>query len=152
MAGINEQLTRHANRALITFNGIELGEALSVSVQEDSGAQGLYHIGSTYAKEHYHSQVRVNVSINRVVWDTDVLTELGLLEHELIKLPTFDLTAVEGPDGAPTELFSVVKCTLTGRSITVTANQPISNNVTAMGIQVSTSDIGQVSQATPPAA
>lgn len=147
MAGINEQHTRHANRATVSFIPpgssvpVQIGEATNINVQEDSGPQGAYFIGSAYPREHYHTQYRCNISIGRIAWDEDALNQFDLVTNELIKLSTFDLTANEGPNLKT--LFDVTGITLGGRSLTISANQPISTNVQGQGLYLSTTDMAQ---------
>jgi len=136
MAALDTQNTRHANRCRVVVNGETLAEGQDVTVQEAGGTQGIYTIGDVYPKEHVHNQYSVQVTIGTLYWKENALELFSPNERggELVQLPTFDIEAYDESDGST--LFVVRDCTLTNRSISIRANQPVVRNVSILGIRV----------------
>jgi hypothetical protein len=134
MAAINDQNTRHANRCRLVLDGETIAEGLNLSVQEQGGTQGIYTVGSEYAREHVHNQYSVNVQISALWWKDNYLNRLSVGGGELVNLPTVDVEAYDESDGST--LWVVRTCTFVSRSVTVNVNQPLQRNVQLMGIRV----------------
>lgn len=134
MAAQNQQNTRHANLARIVVDGVVLAEAQNVSVQESGGTAPVRTIGSAYPHEHIHNAYDANVSIGSLAWYTTRLRKMFPGSGELIQLPTFDIEALDEQDNSV--LWVAQSVTLASRSQSISANQPIQNNVSGMAIRV----------------
>lgn len=134
---------RHANNAKLMIDNQIVGEAMNVSVQEDTGLDGVYIVGTAYAQEHNHNRVSVSVSISRVVFKKGSLVKYGVGGGNILTLPTFDVHAYDKSDSAM--LFKVKDCTMGGRSLNLSANQRIGSDLRCQGILLVATDAnGQV--------
>lgn len=135
MATLKDQKARHANTAQLKIDETVVGEAISVSIQEDTGADGVYIVGSAYAQEHNHNRVSVSVSFQRVIFKMSTLAKYNLGGQNILTLPPVVVHAYDKQDGG-TLLFKVKDVTLTSRDLTLQANQRMMSNVRGQGIMM----------------
>lgn len=144
MATLKDQKSRHANTAKLMIGTVEVGEVISLSVQEDTGADPVQIVGSPYAQEHNHNRVTVSVSFQRVIFKKSALAKYNVGGTNILTLPPFDVHAYDKQDGGAL-LFKVKDVTLTSRDLSVQANQRMMSNLRGMGIMlVSTDGQGKV--------
>ena len=135
--------SNHANNAKVMIGNTVIGEAVGISIQEDTGMDGLYVVGDIRAQEHNHNRLSVSFSINYIKFKKGALNKMGLGGVSMITLPLFDLHAYDRSDGVMQ--FKVKDCTMGGRSLSLNANQRTNGDVRGQGIYITPTDgAGQV--------
>jgi hypothetical protein len=133
VATLREQNTYHANRARVLVDGVRVGEAVNVNVNESGGTAPVRVVGQVEAVEHIHNAYDTQVQVGKLMWRTGRLSKFDL-GNGLLAIPPFD---IEGYDEVTNEVLFVARdCTIATRGLSISANQPIQSNVSLMAIRV----------------
>lgn len=133
MATLNGQNTFHANRARVVVGGEVVAEAINISVNESGGTSPIRVIGNIEAVEHVHNAYDAQVQMSKWVWRENAAARFAV-GNGLAQIPEFDLEAYDAVTNRV--LFIARRCTQSNRGTSISANQPIQQNVSVMAIRV----------------
>lgn len=134
MASVNNQKTRHANKAQIRIGTTVIAELVNVSVRQDTGADAVRVIGTAKALEHNHNAENISVTIGKLVFKASKGSKYDLSGDDLLAMEPFNIYATDTTDGEG--LFNVMGVTLTGRDTSINSNSRIQSNLTGMALDI----------------
>jgi hypothetical protein len=127
---------RNSNRVTIMVGDEVLGFAQTTSHSFDFGTQQMYGIGSALPQEVQQLRVSPQITIDSFALTVHGLAVLGQPENlsSILANNQFNMHVVDGDDGNP--LYTYVGAVASNFSENIPANQPISDSITFMAMDV----------------
>lgn len=130
------QRARNANSVTVMIGDQVLGFAQTTSHSMDYGTQGFYGVGSAMPQEIQQLRAAPQITI-----DSFALTDIGLKVlgypanlASILANQQFDMHIVDGASGDP--IFTYVGCVAQNFAENIPANQPISDSITFLAMDV----------------
>lgn len=136
MANLTDQQVLSAHTARIFLDSEEVGFVQNISVNIDTGIQGVFAIGSVEDQEHQQTHYSVRGSFSRFyVRDTMIQnSKLGARSAaEMIRTGTFDLEILD--DNTGEAVTRVEACTLSSKAINISAGSLISHQFSFVALR-----------------
>lgn len=127
---------RNANSVLILVGDLPIGFAQTTSHSFDFGTEQIYGIGSALPQEVQQLRISPQITLDSMAMTLDGLTAFGNPANLAVILGNnqFNLHVSDGKTGLP--IFTYVGCVASNFSESIPANQPITDSVTFMAMDV----------------
>lgn len=133
---------RNANRVTVMIGDQVIAFAQTTSHSFDFGTQQLYGVGSALPQENQQMRVSPQITLDSFALTNVGLAAVGASQNiaSILANNQFDLHIVDGDTNEP--IFTYVGCVASNFSENIPANQPISDSITFLAMDV-LDDTGQ---------
>lgn len=127
---------RNANSVLVMVGDLPVGFAQTTSHSFDFGTEQLYGIGAAKPQEVQQLRISPQITIDTLAMTLDGLTAFGNPANlaAILANQQFNLHVSDGKTGLP--IFTYVGCVASNFSESIPANQPITDSITFMAMDV----------------
>lgn len=132
MATEKDSRVWHANTAIIRFDGEDVGFVQNLQVQDDSGADAVYQVGTGQPIEINHNRYSYNVTIGKLTLRQNA-PKFQFAMSKLGQFPPVDIEAIDRDYGTK---FVVRGAEPVNRSLSINMNQRTAENVRMMALGV----------------
>lgn len=137
MPQINQKV-RSGNRAMVTFDGRNIGMIKSVRSNDDYSPEPASGIGDIHVQEYVPTMARHSLSVNGMVLRTGSLRQSGITAENgdaMLKGEVFDIEILSKDDNVL--LRKYMGCSFASGDIEVQAHSILVNNATFNALDVS---------------